>query len=123
MVSGDARADVYGAADLFVLPTQSENFGMVIAEALSASVPVITTVGTPWAPIKTNGAGYIIQPDAVQLSGAMKHFFNLAPSSILEMSRAARRIAEMHGWRAPAEQMSDLYDWLLGKGGKPDFVY
>lgn len=123
MVAGDARADVYGAADLFVLPTQSENFGMVIAEALSASVPVITTVGTPWAAIEANGAGYIIEPDAAQLSGAMKHFFNLAPSSVLEMSRAARRIAEMHGWRAPAAKMSDLYNWLLGRGGKPDFVY
>jgi glycosyltransferase involved in cell wall biosynthesis len=39
----------YRRADIFVLPTYSENFGIVVAEALYAKVPVITTKGTPWA--------------------------------------------------------------------------
>ena len=38
----------YARADLFALPTYSENFGIVVAEALWAGVPVITTKGTPW---------------------------------------------------------------------------
>ncbi|MDA9915844.1 glycosyltransferase [Luminiphilus sp.] len=123
MVEGRGRSDVYGAADLFVLPTHSENFGMSIAEALSASLPVITTTGTPWRVIRDKGAGYIIDPDLVQLSQAMNHFFELGPGSVLEMSKAAREISEMYGWRKPAEQMSHLYNWLLGKSERPDFVY
>jgi glycosyltransferase involved in cell wall biosynthesis len=36
------------SADIMVLPTYSENFGIVVAEALALGVPVITTTGTPW---------------------------------------------------------------------------
>lgn len=44
----DAKWEAYGRANLFVLPTYSENFSIVVAEALWAGVPVITTKGTPW---------------------------------------------------------------------------
>ena len=44
----EKKWEAYRRADLFVLPTYSENFGIVIAEALFAEVPVITTKGAPW---------------------------------------------------------------------------
>jgi glycosyltransferase involved in cell wall biosynthesis len=44
----EKKWEAYRRADLFVLPTYSENFGIVVAEALFAEVPVITTKGTPW---------------------------------------------------------------------------
>ena len=46
-VYGAEKDALYASADLFVLPTFSENFGVAIAEALAAEVPVITTTGTP----------------------------------------------------------------------------
>lgn len=45
----EKKWEAYCRADLFVLPTFSENFGIVVAEALYAGVPVITTKGTPWS--------------------------------------------------------------------------
>jgi glycosyltransferase involved in cell wall biosynthesis len=47
-VYGKEKNDHYAKADLFVLPTYSENFGVVVVEALAQGCPVITTKGTPW---------------------------------------------------------------------------
>lgn len=122
MVSGEMRKDIYGAANLFVLPTQTENFGMAIAEALSASLPVVTTFGTPWKSIVEAKAGYIVEPESAQVLDSMRDFFGKTSREIQAMSEAARAVSEEHGWHQPAKQMGSLYDWLLGNASRPDFV-
>lgn len=55
---GNEKYDFYKASSLFVLPTHSENFGMVIVEALSCGVPVIIITGTPWNELFDNNTGW-----------------------------------------------------------------
>ena len=47
-------------ASLFVLPSHSENFGLVIAEALAAGVPALVTDTTPWRGLATQGCGWCV---------------------------------------------------------------
>ena len=123
MVSGQRRIDVYGAADLFVLPTHSENFGIVIAEALASGLPVITTNGTPWQEIEDEHAGYIISLSPKNLLAAMERFSNLKDYEKNEMSLSAKNIAKRYTWDKPAEEMELLYQWILGKVKQPKFIY
>jgi glycosyltransferase involved in cell wall biosynthesis len=56
-VDGAAKSAAFTGCDVFVLPTHSENFGIVVAEALAYGTPVITTRGVPWEGIETEGCG------------------------------------------------------------------
>ena len=69
---------LYSQADLFVLPTYSENFGIVIIEALAAGVPVITTKGTPWEELVVNQCGWWIELSVPNLLGAIKEALALS---------------------------------------------
>jgi len=57
LVTGNQKLSLYRAADLFMLPTQHENFGLVLTEAMACGIPVLTTKGTDiWREIQTAGA-------------------------------------------------------------------
>ena len=55
---GNGRPPPYAVASLFVLPSHSENFGLVIAEALAAGVPALVTATTPWSGLPAHGCGW-----------------------------------------------------------------
>ena len=57
-VFGIDKWSTYANSDIFVLPSPSENFGMVVAESLACGTPVVTTNGTPWHKLPKIGAGW-----------------------------------------------------------------
>ena len=60
-VSGQAKDDLYRSADLFILPTHAENFGLVVGEAMAQGVPVITTKNAPWDGLDAHRCGWWIE--------------------------------------------------------------
>lgn len=70
-VYGDMKWQLFRQADFFILPTYSENFGYVIAEALASGTPVITTKGAPWEDIMIYNCGYWIDIDKEALKIAI----------------------------------------------------
>ena len=118
----EAKASQYRAADLFVLPTFSENFGLVVAEALGHGVPVITTRGAPWAELETYRCGWWITTGVVPLAAALRTAMALTDDERRAMGERGRGYVQRFDWEASAAQTLALYRWVLGRGERPDWV-
>jgi glycosyltransferase involved in cell wall biosynthesis len=118
-----AKWDLYRAADLFVLPSFTENFGMVVAEALACGVPVITTHGAPWAELGERGCGWWVEIGAEPLASALREATALSDAERRGMGARGRRLVEeKYAWPGIAKQMVSVYEWVLGGGPPPECV-
>lgn len=122
-VDDTQKWDLYRQADLFVLPSFSENFGLVIAEALAAGVPVITTKSTPWREIEAHRCGWWIDGGVDPLAAALGAAFDLTDEQRKRIGANGSRLVEAkYGWSKIAAQMLGVYRWVLFGGRKPDCV-
>lgn len=109
-----------GTADLFVLPSYSENFGIAVAEAMAMGVPVITTQGTPWQVLRDQQMGWWIPADEQSLAEAMHEATTEQPSGLFSRGQRARRyVLDTFGWASVGRRMSACYDWALARGPLP----
>jgi glycosyltransferase involved in cell wall biosynthesis len=114
----------YAAADLFVLPTHSENFGIVVAEALAAEVPVLTTTGTPWRELETRDCGWWVEPATDAIAGALAAATTQDDNTLAVMGQRGRTLVEdNYTWAAVGRKMRQAYEWILGRDPLPDFVH
>lgn len=121
-VGGSDKAELLRSADLFILPSLSENFGVVVAEALSYGIPTIATVGTPWKGLLDNGCGWWIAPEAGALAGALRDAMSLSDSDRRAMGERGRCYASKFDWEKIAFDTAAVYRWLLGEVKCPDCV-
>ena len=120
---GSEKIDAFSSADLFVLPTHSENFGIVIAEALGAGVPVITTKGAPWEDLQTYKCGWWVDVGVDAIREALLEATQRPKNELVVMGQRGRMlVSEKYTWPKVAEQSVQLYHWLLKRGPRPDFV-
>ncbi len=122
-VAGAAKENLYREADLFILPTFSENFGMVVAEALSYGMPVITTKGAPWERLINHRCGWWVDGGVGPLAEAIKAAVEMSDDERQEMGLRGRRYMESaFSWHRIAEEMLAVYRWILGEGLTPESV-
>ena len=78
------------SADLLVFPTAGENFGHVIAEALSQSCPVMCSANTPWTNHLTDGGGFVVQQNTADAwRKSISEFVLLGSNSWVEASQSS----------------------------------
>ena len=120
---GAQRGAEYAAADLYVLPSFSENFGMSVAEALASGTPVLTTTGTPWKNLDQKNVGWCVAPEINAFTQALESGLATDPADLRAMgARGYQWMREDFSWSFVGLQMQAAYLWLLGRGPMPDCV-
>lgn len=112
-------------ADLCVLPSHTENFGVTVAESLACGTPVIASEGTPWKGIVANAAGWWIPIGVAPLIKQLRDSLSRSPEELCAMGVNGRdwmRFA--FAWQSIGRKMKMAYDWLLSPQSleRPDWV-
>ena len=117
-VAGDRKLSLLSAAWLLVLPSYSENYGIVVAEALASGTPVLTTTEVPWAELEPAGCGWVIPLQVDALAQALQRALHLPPEDH-ELMRVRARILvnTSHSLQSTVLRMERSYDEVVT--GKP----
>ena len=122
MLNGKARIDAYNASNFFVLPSQTENFGIVIAEAMAAKLPVITTHGTPWQEIEEHDAGWWVELNQENIDYSLAEALSSSEDELNRKGLNGFALIQKYEWIYQALKMKKVYEWILGIAEKPEFV-
>ncbi|MHB0755254.1 glycosyltransferase [Polaribacter sp. M15] len=111
---GDQKWGFLRSADIMVLPTYSENFGIVVAEALAVGVPVITTKGTPWENLKIKNCGWWIQLSLAELERTLDIAINTTTDILTQKGEnGIRLIKNKYDIKSVAKEIKELYTTIL----------
>lgn len=107
-------------ADLVVVPSRSESFGLVVGEALAAAVPVLTTVAVPWPSMETAEAGWRVPVTVEGLAAGLQRATALDDGQRSAMgARGQALVRAQYAWPAIAARIEAVYRFLLDGGAPP----
>jgi glycosyltransferase involved in cell wall biosynthesis len=110
----EAKDDIYRQAQLFILPSYTENFGLVVAEALAHGLPVVTTQGTPWSGLIQKRCGWWVPTSVDGLTQGIQEACSLSPEDLNSMGERGRGWMEREfGWDAAAARMKMMYQNIM----------
>ncbi len=108
-VWGGKRWPLLQGADLFCLPTHSENFGLVVLEACQVGTPALTTTETPWAGPLGGGRGFICEPLRASVRSALVSFFQAGHRSPADRDALSAWAVGEYDWSLLAPRYAELY--------------
>lgn len=123
-VIGREKFEHLASLTALCVPSDFENFGMIVTEALSVGTPVIASLGTPWQELNTAHCGYWVNNDVKTLAETIAKVLSLSSEEISAMGENGKRLVrEKYQDIQVAKMMKQLYEWVCYGGNKPDFVY
>jgi len=120
---GKDKVELFDNADIFILPTFNENYGIVVAEALARGIPVITTKGTPWEGLNVNRCGLHVDNTKEGIKLGLLRLLSMSPIELRDMGLRGRElIKDKYLWSQSTSKTIDLYQWVLHEGSRPNFL-
>jgi glycosyltransferase involved in cell wall biosynthesis len=120
---GEQKLAAYALSELFVLPSHSENFGVAVAEAFAACLPVVTTTGTPWKNLAERGCGWCMNANVEQMTATLREALAHRKSELVAMGAKGREwMRRDFAWEQLAAQMIEVCEWTLHGGTTPACV-
>jgi glycosyltransferase involved in cell wall biosynthesis len=110
---GASRWPYFQGADLFCLPTHSENFGLAVLEACQVGTPALTTTETPWEAELSTGRGYIGRPTIESIQQLLANFFQQPRWSTEKRAALADWAHANFDWKALAPKYAAIYRSIL----------
>ena len=108
-VWGEERWSYLQGADLFCLPTHSENFGLVVLEACQVGTPVLTTTGTPWGFLEEWDSGVIAEAEVSSVRAALERYLSSFSWTDTDRRQLAERTRDRFGLNTVGPQYAELY--------------
>lgn len=109
-VQGKVKVEFYTHADVFVLPSENENFGNVYAESLACGTPIVASLNTPWEEIEKAQCGKWVANTVDATSDAV---LELLKQNKQELSLNAKKYIKKYAWESVAKKFNNCYEELL----------
>jgi glycosyltransferase involved in cell wall biosynthesis len=123
-LSGNEKENTLSSLSFLVVPSDFENFGYIVTEALVRGIPVIASKGTPWEELNTHNCGWWIDNDVDTIANTLKEAIVLPEEEYRQMGIRGRELMKNnYSIEIIAEKIKQLYQWILGQEEKPEFVY
>lgn len=123
-LTGTEKDRAISSLSILAVPSDFENFGNIVTEALIRGVPVIASTGMPWKELETYQCGWWINNDQDTIDKTLLEAYNTSPEELMLMGENGKRLIKEHySVHILGVKMKLLYEWIINGGIKPDFVY
>lgn len=123
-LTGEAKDKAIMSLSYLAVPSDFENFGNIVTEALVRGVPVIASKGMPWQELETYHCGWWINNDQETINQTIRQAIFIPEEERIQMGLNGKRlIEEKYGVDILGQKMKQLYSWIIDGGTKPEFVY
>ena len=110
---GEEKWSYLQGADLFCLPSFSENFGLAVLEALQVGTRVLTTNTVPWQFLSDWKAGFIVEPNVDAVRKGLKTFLECSAWTDQQRTALASRVRQKFGWETVGPEYLKVYQSVL----------
>lgn len=123
-INGREKFEQLSQLDALFVPSDFENFGMIVTEALACKTPVFASLGTPWEELNKRNCGWWMERTPENIAKVMTQITDMTTEEIDAMGERGRALVEeMFTAESVAKQMQELYTWIAENREKPRFVH